>query len=155
MAALQRQLDRLHPNVSGLFTGRAEYQVEGGQKHVGQVNVCLAGRALRRPNRTLERMKQLEAEAVLLTRPLYELTRVENYGADPLARLDLVALEQLHDARLEYAVELDPVLEAAAYFEPVGEQNNALVSHYGQYIVRDLLLLHQVVLFLLLLISHI
>ena len=95
-------------------------------------------------------MEELEAEAVLLARPLDDLARVEYDGADPVAGLHLVALEQLHDARLQYAVQLDPVLEAAAYLEPVGQQNDPLVAHYRQYVVRDLLLLHQIVFFLLL-----
>lgn len=95
-------------------------------------------------------MKQLETKPVLLARPLQQLTRVEQERTDPLARFRFVRLEQQHYARLQDTVEFDPVLERAAHFEPIGEYDYALVTHYCQDVVGDATFLGFVVFFLFL-----
>ena len=95
-------------------------------------------------------MEKLEAEAVLLARSLQQLTRVEYDGADPLARFHFVALVQKHYAWLQYDVQFHPVLEAASDLQPVRQHYDTLVSHYREHVVRDSLLLCEIIFFLFL-----
>ena len=59
-------------------------------------------------------MKQLEAESILFTRSLDELTGAEDDGSDPVAGLGLLRLVEQQQPGLENAPQLGPALETAS-----------------------------------------
>lgn len=63
------------------------------------------------PDGLLQRVEELEAEAVLLGGPLNELTGVEEHRSHPLAVL--VGLVDEQDARFQHAPQLGPALQSA------------------------------------------
>lgn len=93
------QLQRVHPTLARRLTRRTEDQVSGRQRlHNGTHGLLV--RAARCPNRLLHRMEQLEAEAVLLARPLNHLARRQQNRAHPVAALRLRVLVEQQQARL-------------------------------------------------------
>lgn len=63
------------------------------------------------PDGLLQRVEELEAEAVLLGRPLDQLTGVEQHRSHPLAVL--VGFVDEQDTRLQHAPQLGPALQSA------------------------------------------
>ena len=59
-------------------------------------------------------MKQLEAESILFTRSLDELTGAEDDGPDPVAGLCLLRLVEQQQPGLENAPQLGPALKTAS-----------------------------------------
>lgn len=64
------------------------------------------------PDGLLQRVEELEAEAVLLGRPLDELAGIEKHRPHPLAIF--VGLVDEQDARLQHTPQLGPALQSSA-----------------------------------------
>ena len=105
--AAQRQLQRVHPAFTRRLARRPKDQVGGGQGLHHRAHRFLV-RAAWGPNRLIERVEQLEAEAILFARPLDHLAGREQYRTDPVAALRLRALVDEQQARLEHAPQLGP-----------------------------------------------
>lgn len=72
----------------------------------------MRGSDLDGPDGLLQRVEELEAEAVLLGGPLDELAGIEQHRSNPLAVF--VGLVDEQHARLQHTPQLGPALQSAA-----------------------------------------
>lgn len=70
-----------------------------------------------RPNGLLQRMKELETEAILFAGPLNHLAWTEHHCAHPVAALCLLALVDEQQAGLQHTPQLRPGLKCAAHLQ--------------------------------------